>query len=376
MLALSVIAIATARARSSVRGWAMDCHHPRRRACGRGLRRADAAPEADRDHDFPARSMGMAGAPFPYYIAISNRSPPLPCLRRQLHRHADDRGTTSWVGPLSRHSARHAAAGRDRDHLVGGQSADRSLLLVGFVIVAPKGIVGLVQDFIANVRLRRRAADLALSAWPVSPTSAGSALMAEPLLNVEIWASASAASWRSTASTCRSRRASGSADRTQRLGKSTLDNCMCGTLTNENRTVRFDGQFVTWLAAHRTHDRGMARSFQLPRPFTDAIGVGEPVHPAALHRQHPRGAPTLSPAEIDDRCAELIGLVGLSQKAKKLPRDLTHVEMRKLELARALAAEPKLPLPTRRWPGLSQSEVTDIVDLLIKLNERVASRSS
>ena len=70
------------------------------------------------------------------------------------------------------------------------------------------------------------------------------------------------------------------------------------------------------------------------------------------------------------RCAELIELVGLADKAQKLPRDLTQVEMRKLELARALAAEPKLLIADEAMAGLSQAEVNDIVALLIRLNER------
>ena len=61
---------------------------------------------------------------------------------------------------------------------------------------------------------------------------------------------------------------------------------------------------------------------------------------------------------------------GSPTKANKLPRDLTQVEMRKLELARAMAAEPKLLIADEAMAGLSQSEVDDIVALLIKLNER------
>ena len=70
------------------------------------------------------------------------------------------------------------------------------------------------------------------------------------------------------------------------------------------------------------------------------------------------------------RCAELLQLVALADKATKLPRDLTQVEMRKLELARAMAAEPKLLIADESMAGLSQSEVDDIVNLLIRLNER------
>ncbi len=78
----------------------------------------------------------------------------------------------------------------------------------------------------------------------------------------------------------------------------------------------------------------------------------------------------LSPAELDARCDELLQLVALDDKAAKLPRDLTQVEMRKLELARAMAADPKLLIADESMAGLSNSEVNDIVALLIRLNER------
>src|SRR5437588_79656 len=83
-----------------------------------------------------------------------------------------------------------------------------------------------------------------------------------------------------------------------------------------------------------------------------------------------RSGPTLTPAELDARCAELLALVGLGDKATRLPRDLTQVEMRKLELARAMAADPKLLMADESMAGLSHSEVDDIVSLLVRLNER------
>jgi branched-chain amino acid transport system ATP-binding protein len=152
-------------------------------------------------------------------------------------------------------------------------------------------------------------------------------------------------------------------------GKSTLVNCMCGTLHNESGSVRFDGQIVDGLAANQRTHRGMARSFQLPRPF-HTLSVAENLRIPLLFTAHSRSGRHLSHDEIESRCHELAGLVGLAAKANKLPRDLTQVEMRKLELARAMAADPKLLIADEAMAGLSQSEVTDIVDLLIKLNER------
>ena len=89
-----------------------------------------------------------------------------------------------------------------------------------------------------------------------------------------------------------------------------------------------------------------------------------------LYTVNARPGSALSAAELDARCAELLQLVALAGKAGKLPRDLTQVEMRKLELARAMAAEPKLLIADEAMAGLSHSEVDDIVSLLIRLNER------
>lgn len=152
-------------------------------------------------------------------------------------------------------------------------------------------------------------------------------------------------------------------------GKSTLVNCICGTLANETGAVRFDGAAIDRLSAHERTRRGLARSFQLPRPFV-SLTIAANLRVPLIYSVNARPGTHLSAAALDARCAELLAMVGLADKAKMLPRDLTQVEMRKLELARALAAEPKLLIADEAMAGLSNSEVADIVALLIRLNER------
>ncbi|HXP75941.1 MAG TPA: ABC transporter ATP-binding protein [Stellaceae bacterium] len=151
-------------------------------------------------------------------------------------------------------------------------------------------------------------------------------------------------------------------------GKSTLVNCLCGTLRNDTGRVRFEGAVMDGLAAHQRTRLGMARSFQLPRPF-GSLTVAENLRIPLLYTVNIRRGHHVPRAEIEAREAELLGLVGLAGKAHQRPRDLSQVEMRKLELARAMAAEPKLLIADEAMAGLSHAEVDDILALLRRLNE-------
>ncbi len=152
-------------------------------------------------------------------------------------------------------------------------------------------------------------------------------------------------------------------------GKSTLVNCMSGTLHNDTGTVHFGGHAMNGLSAHQRTHLGLARSFQLPRPF-HSLSVAENIRVPLLYTVRLRRDVPHTREELEHRCHEVLSLVALEHKAGKLPRDLTQVEMRKLELARAMAAEPKLLIADEAMEGLSESEVKDIVALLIALNER------
>jgi branched-chain amino acid transport system ATP-binding protein len=152
-------------------------------------------------------------------------------------------------------------------------------------------------------------------------------------------------------------------------GKSTLVNCICGTLHNETGSVRFADEALDGLTAHQRTRRGLARSFQLPRPFA-SLSLAENVRIPILYSVNARAGGHLHGAAIDERCLDLLGMVGLAAKARQMPRDLTQIEMRKLELARAMAAGPKLLISDEAMAGLSHAEVDEIIALLIRLNEQ------
>jgi branched-chain amino acid transport system ATP-binding protein len=148
-------------------------------------------------------------------------------------------------------------------------------------------------------------------------------------------------------------------------GKSTLVNCLCGTLRNDTGVVTFAGHALNGLAAHQRTRLGMARSFQLPRPFA-TLTLAENVRVPILYAAEARtGRHAADPRR---RCDELLDMVGLLPKADRRPADLTQIEMRKLELARAMASDPRLLIADEAMAGLSHHEVDDILALLLRLN--------
>jgi len=150
-------------------------------------------------------------------------------------------------------------------------------------------------------------------------------------------------------------------------GKSTLVNCIAGTLRNESGSIVFDGRDFANEPPHRRIRVGLARTFQIPRPFVSMSVLDNlciPLEYAA--RQHVK----LGKGEIADAAMHLLEQVGLADKSRALSRGLTQVDMRKLELARAMAAKPKLLISDEAMAGLSTSEVDDILVLLSGLKEQ------
>ncbi len=148
-------------------------------------------------------------------------------------------------------------------------------------------------------------------------------------------------------------------------GKTTLINCISGALFNDAGRVVFQGRDITSLRAYQRARMGIARSFQNPRPFgsmTVLENLKIPLEFAAWERVDHR--------RIDDEAMEILDHIGLSDKAQDSSRGLTQIEMRKLELARALAAKPSLLVSDEAMAGLSASEVDEILDILMMLNAR------
>jgi branched-chain amino acid transport system ATP-binding protein len=147
-------------------------------------------------------------------------------------------------------------------------------------------------------------------------------------------------------------------------GKTTLISCISGTLRNEAGRIFFRGHDITGLPAHQRTRQGIARTFQIPRPF-GSMTVVENLRLTLEYAARERAAPGDGTAEAMD----ILRLVGLDAKAGVTSSRLTQIEMRKLELARAMAAKPALLISDEAMAGLSSSEVDDLLAILFRLNE-------
>ncbi|HEY7038482.1 MAG TPA: ABC transporter ATP-binding protein [Methylomirabilota bacterium] len=146
-------------------------------------------------------------------------------------------------------------------------------------------------------------------------------------------------------------------------GKTTLINCVSGSLPVDGGRIVFDGHEITGLPAHRRTRLGLVRSFQIPKPF-GSMTVLENLDIPLEYAAHERSE------EADADAMEILRAIGLEAKAHLRPAGLTQIEMRKLELARAMAARPRLLISDEAMAGLSHAEVDDILAILFRLNER------
>ena len=147
-------------------------------------------------------------------------------------------------------------------------------------------------------------------------------------------------------------------------GKTTLINCISGAFRTEAGTVVFGGEDITPLPPHIRTRRGIAHSFQIPRPFK-SMTVAENLM-VALDFASVAGD-FIPAAQRRDTVMSILTQTGLASKADLSTLGLSQVELRKMELARAMATHPKLLISDEAMAGLSSSEVDEVLDLLIKL---------
>ncbi len=149
-------------------------------------------------------------------------------------------------------------------------------------------------------------------------------------------------------------------------GKSTTFNLIAGNLRPSSGSIRLDGAEIGGLAAHAICRQGVARTFQIPRPFRK-LSLLENVTLAAYYGQ----AGSIGRSEAQRRAEEALGLVGLPTNALAQTSGLGAAALKKLELARALATKPRLLLADESLGGLESTEMDHAADLLDSIRSRM-----
>jgi branched-chain amino acid transport system ATP-binding protein len=142
-------------------------------------------------------------------------------------------------------------------------------------------------------------------------------------------------------------------------GKTTCFNCISGTLARTAGTIRFSGEEIAGLTPDAVCHRGLARTFQIPRPFRK-LSILDNVAVAAHYGARERS----SEREARERAREVLALVGLPADPGASPTLLGAGGLKKLELARALATGPMLLLADESLGGLDPSEMANAADML------------
>lgn len=146
-------------------------------------------------------------------------------------------------------------------------------------------------------------------------------------------------------------------------GKTTLFNLVSGALAPDAGEIFFQEERVDGLSPHRLCHRGLARTFQLVRPFLGLtaeenvlVGLGY-------------GKDRLTGSKARDKAGTLLTSVGLAGRANRPANTLTVMDRKRLELARALATAPKLLLLDEFMAGLTPAETAAAINLLRQLRQ-------
>jgi branched-chain amino acid transport system ATP-binding protein len=149
-------------------------------------------------------------------------------------------------------------------------------------------------------------------------------------------------------------------------GKTTAFNCIAGALAPSAGTIRFKGEEIGGLTPDAICHRGLARTFQIPRPFRK-LSILENVAVAAHYGATERMGETAARR----RAAQILDMVGLPTDAEASPSLLGAGRLKKLELARALATAPSLLLADESLGGLDPAEMTGAAEMLRRVRREL-----
>jgi len=140
-------------------------------------------------------------------------------------------------------------------------------------------------------------------------------------------------------------------------GKTTLINLIYGVYKPDSGTIKFKGNDISGLPPHKICHLGIARTYQIPQPFTTLTAL-QNITVAAIYG---RG---LRRAAAEDEAVKILDALDLSEKKDMLTQDMDEVALKRLELARVLATRPSLLLIDEVAAGLTEAEIPRILEIL------------
>jgi branched-chain amino acid transport system ATP-binding protein len=147
-------------------------------------------------------------------------------------------------------------------------------------------------------------------------------------------------------------------------GKTTALNLLTGFLRPDSGKVTFRGEDITGLPRYRVSQKGVARTFQLVKPFLEFTAL-ENVMVGRAYGHSPAG----SLEKAAEESVEILDRVGLAGRARVIVKDLTVMQRKRLELARALAAKPYLLLLDELMAGLNAREAEEACGLIRQIRQ-------
>jgi len=148
-------------------------------------------------------------------------------------------------------------------------------------------------------------------------------------------------------------------------GKTTIFNLLSGIYSPDQGEIRLDGENLVGRRPFEVCQRGIGRTFQIMQPFPH-MTVMENVVTSGLFGRVPR----VSMSEVEEEAIQLCHWVGLGDKMKAYPRNLTVADQKKIEIARALAVKPKLLLLDEVMAGLTPTETAEAIRLVRQMREK------
>ncbi|MFC3226381.1 ABC transporter ATP-binding protein [Marinibaculum pumilum] len=145
-------------------------------------------------------------------------------------------------------------------------------------------------------------------------------------------------------------------------GKSTIFNLVTGYLPVSEGEIHFAGRRIDGLSTRAISHLGVARAFQIAKPFPD-LSVEDNVRIGALFGRE-------GPRDVERETEQAIALCGLEPLRDRQALGLTVGNLRRLELARAIAARPLLLLADEPCAGLNPSETDEVIEILRRIRER------